>query len=103
MNNPNTNAYNTRLVAVISKTPPPTDKELLGRAHKLNEKQKAARILDAETRCAKWLADGRELEDRARDPDLSDSQRFRLCHRSVKAMEKSQYWLDRYNKLSGRV
>lgn len=48
------------------------------------------RILDAETRCNIWLADGNEARERG---DLS---------RAEECYAKSQYWLDRYNLLSGK-
>lgn len=46
------------------------------------------RILDAETRCGQWLADGNMAET---------PERAAFCY------EKSQYWLDRANYLSGRT
>ena len=101
MNNQGTTPYGFRWVATMN--PLLTQEQLLARAHESAARIRKEKILDAEARCSKWLADANELEDRARDPDLSDSQRFHLCYRSVKAHEKSQYWLDRLNKLTGRA
>lgn len=45
------------------------------------------RTLDAETRASQWLADGNEARQFAK---------------AERCFEKSQYWLDRANQLSGR-
>jgi len=50
----------------------------------------ADRILDAEVRASKWLADANEARERN---DLD---------RAAKYDAKSQFWLDRYNLLSNR-
>lgn len=50
----------------------------------------ADRILDAEVRASKWLADANNLREAGR-ADLA-------AHYDA----KSQYWLDRYNLLSGK-
>ncbi len=47
------------------------------------------RILDAEQRGSTWLADGNELAERG------EHDKAERCY------EKSQFWLDRYNKLKG--
>jgi len=47
------------------------------------------RIVDAEVRGSRWLADGREAEERG------DRAKAEECFR------KSQFWLDRYNRLAG--
>ena len=50
----------------------------------------ADRILDADVRSSRWLADGNEASERG-DKTLAE-----------KCYEKSQFWLDRYNLLSGK-
>jgi len=50
----------------------------------------AQRILEAETRSNSWLADG-NAADEAGDPAKANA-----CY------AKSQFWLDRFNHLSGR-
>lgn len=55
---------------------------------KAEEKRKAA-MIRAEVLGSKWLADGNEAEERGNRA------------RAEKCFEKSQYWLDRYNKLAG--
>ena len=52
----------------------------------LNEK-----IIDAESKCSKWLADGNEYDERGN------------AKMAERCWEKSQYWRDRYNKLSGNA
>lgn len=47
------------------------------------------RILDAEIRAGKWLADGNEAFE------AGNIARSEACY------DKSQYWLDRANKLRG--
>ncbi|WP_087132042.1 hypothetical protein [Caballeronia pedi] len=47
------------------------------------------RIIDAEVRGGKWLADGNEAAERG------DRRKAEQCY------EKSQFWLDRYNLLVG--
>lgn len=50
----------------------------------------AERILDAEVRASKWLADANEAREQGRSGV------------AAKCDAKSQYWLDRYNMLSGK-
>jgi hypothetical protein len=47
------------------------------------------RALKAYERCSRWLADGNEYNEAGRE------QKANECY------EKSQFWLDRYNKLIG--
>lgn len=49
------------------------------------------KALEAEVRCSQWLAEGNEAEERG------DHAKAEKC------FSKSQYWLDRYNKLSGNA
>lgn len=49
------------------------------------------KTLDAEERANKWLADGNEAAERG------NHAKAERCY------EKSQYWLDRYNRLSGNA
>jgi hypothetical protein len=49
------------------------------------------KMIEAEVWGSKWLADGNEAEERG------DFERAKKC------FEKSQYWLDRYNKLAGNL
>lgn len=53
-------------------------------------KQLPTRILDAETRCNKWLADGNAAAERG------DQTKAQACY------QRSQFWLDRFNGLAGR-
>lgn len=48
------------------------------------------KIIYAEVRCGMWLADGNEALEHG------DKKKAEECYR------KSQFWLDRYNKLTGR-
>lgn len=48
------------------------------------------RMLDAEERGSRWLADGNEAKERG------DLARAEECY------AKGQFWLDRFNLLSGR-
>lgn len=48
------------------------------------------RILEAEVRASKWLADANQARERGDDK------------RAAECDTKSQYWLDRFNHLSGR-
>jgi len=48
------------------------------------------RILDAEVRGSKWLADANQAREKG------DLERAAACD------AKSQFWLDRFNLLSGR-
>ena len=48
------------------------------------------RLLDAETRGSRWLADGNAASE------AGDSFGAELCY------QRAQYWLDRANLLSGR-
>lgn len=50
-----------------------------------------AKKLDAETRCGQWLADGNEHLEAGRKVEAE------------KCYEKSQYWLDRANKLQDQI
>ena len=47
------------------------------------------KMLQAEERGSHWLAEGNAAEDRG------NREKAERC------FEKSQYWLDRYNKLAG--
>jgi hypothetical protein len=47
------------------------------------------RALDAEVRCSRWLADGNEAKERG------NGEKAEVCY------ARAQYWLDRYNKLTG--
>ena len=49
------------------------------------------KALDAEVRGSQWLADGNAARESGNMP------------KAEKCYEKAQYWLDRYNRLSGRV
>lgn len=49
------------------------------------------RVLEAEIRSSRYLADGNEASERG---DLNKAAKF---------YEKSQYWLDRWNKLAGNT
>lgn len=46
-------------------------------------------VLDAETRCAQWLADGNQAREAGKPA------------KAERCYAKSQYWLDRYNRLIG--
>lgn len=50
----------------------------------------AERILDAELHCNRWLADGNAARE------AGDTAEANACY------AKSQFWLDRFNHLSGR-
>ncbi len=50
----------------------------------------AERVLDADTKASKWLADANEARE---------SGQLELA---AKCDGRSQYWLDRFNLLSGR-
>lgn len=54
------------------------------------QKSVEERALDAEVRASQWLADGNEARE------AGDVERAARCD------AKSQFWLDRYNLLSGR-
>ena len=47
------------------------------------------RIMDADERASRWLADGNEALE------TGDTSKAEKCY------EKSQFWRDRFNKLSG--
>lgn len=49
------------------------------------------RMMEAEQRGSQWLADGNEAEERG------DTVKAEKC------FEKSQFWLDRYNRLAGNA
>lgn len=49
------------------------------------------KMIEADQRCGKWLADANEAEERG---DLE---------RAEKCFAKSGYWRDRYNKLAGNA
>jgi len=49
------------------------------------------KMIEAEQRGSHWLAEGNEAEERG------DKAKAERC------FEKSQYWLDRYNKLAGNL
>lgn len=48
------------------------------------------RILDADVLSSRWLADGNEAKERG---DKARAEKY---------YEKSQFWLDRFNLLSGK-
>ena len=50
-----------------------------------------AKIIEAEERGSKWLADGNEAEERG---DIAKAE---------KCFAKAQFWLDRYNRLAGNA
>lgn len=50
-----------------------------------------AKALDAEVRASQWLADGNAARERGN------------MVKAEKCYAKSQFWLDRYNKLTGRA
>jgi len=52
--------------------------------------KKKEQAIDADYRCNKWLADGNEAAEQGNHA------------KAEKCYEKSQYWLDRFNKLCGR-
>lgn len=47
------------------------------------------RIIDAEVRGSRWLADGNEAAEKGN------------ATKAEKCYAKAQFWLDRYNKLAG--
>ena len=49
------------------------------------------KIIEAEQRGSKWLADGNEAAERG------NHTKAERCY------EKAQYWLDRYNRLAGNA
>ena len=49
------------------------------------------KAIQAEQRASKWLADGNEAAERGNDA------------KAERCYEKAQYWLDRFNKLSGNL
>lgn len=49
------------------------------------------KVLEAEERMNRWLADGNEAEERG---DMVKAE---------KCFSKSQFWLDRYNRLTGNA
>lgn len=55
-----------------------------------SQKSVAERTMEAEVRASKWLADANEARESG-DPE-----------RAAKCDAQSQFWLDRYNLLSGR-
>lgn len=55
----------------------------------MTKKSLEERILDAEARGNRWLADGNEFQERGQ------LARAEECYR------KGQFWLDRYNRLIG--
>ena len=59
-------------------------------AAKAPRKPRRERILDAETRGSRWLADGNAARE------AGDTAKADECY------AKAQYWLDRANLLSGR-
>lgn len=52
---------------------------------------KHSKMVDAEERGGKWLADANEASERG---DHAKAERL---------YEKAQFWLDRYNKLAGNA
>lgn len=59
------------------------------RLQALRDEVKAAKIADAQHRCNTWLADGNAAQERG------NTARAEQCY------AKSQFWLDRLNKLEG--
>jgi hypothetical protein len=59
------------------------------------------KCLDAETRANRWLAEGNELSDKAYVA-IGEYKRERLYKRAANCYAKAQFWLDRFNKLTGR-
>ena len=53
------------------------------------QKTTAERMIEAEERCSKWLADGNAAEERGDDM------------KAEKCFNRSQFWRDRYNWLAG--
>lgn len=49
------------------------------------------KIIQAEERASKWLADGNEASERGKQA------------KAEKCYEKAQYWLDRYNQMAGNA
>jgi hypothetical protein len=49
------------------------------------------KIIQAEQQASKWLADGNSWEERGNHI------------KAEKCYDKSQYWVDRYNKLAGNM
>ena len=49
------------------------------------------RAIDAEVRASAWLADGNEAAE------AGDDHKAQACY------QKAQFWLDRFNLLSGRA
>jgi hypothetical protein len=61
------------------------------------------KCLDAETRANRWLADGNELSDEAFASRDEPTRSARLYKKSADCYAKAQFWLDRFNKLTGRA
>lgn len=59
-------------------------------ASEMTEQQKHDAI-NAEARAGQWLADGNEARE------AGNAEKAERCY------TKAQYWLDRYNKLTGRA
>lgn len=58
---------------------------------KKNVSSLSDRVIDAEERASRWLSEGNEAEERG------DVEKAEFC------FQKSQYWLDRYNRLAGNM
>jgi len=59
------------------------------------------RMLDAETRASDWLARGNQLTDEAFTSRDEPSRRQLIENKAAICFSKSQFWLDRANKLRG--
>jgi hypothetical protein len=66
------------------------------RVHKL-------KCLDADTRANRWLADGNALSDEAYASKDEPARAQRLYKKAAECYAKAQFWLDRFNKLTGRA
>ena len=53
--------------------------------------RKSDAAIDAEVRCSQWLADGNAAREAGKHA------------KAEKCYAKSQFWLDRFNKLTGRA
>jgi hypothetical protein len=60
------------------------------------------KFLYAETRASQWLADGNAFTDEAFASRDEPKRAERLYTKAAAAYSKAQFWLDRFNKLTGR-
>lgn len=56
----------------------------------IRDEVRTAKIADAQQRCSSWLADGNAAQERGHEA------------RAERCYAKSQFWLDRLNKLEGK-